>query len=84
MVTVHSVTSTFTNPSKIRFANGICSLLNHFLTDFAVNAKSCINSSSPYCLISPRLRRIWFSTLEKIPLSIIIPIIIIASMTVIT
>ena len=39
-------TVTFANPFKIRFANGICSHLNHFLTDFAVNAKSCVNSNS--------------------------------------
>jgi len=38
-------TATFANPFKIRFANGICSRLNHFLTDFAVNAKSCVNSN---------------------------------------
>ncbi len=38
-------TVTFANPCKIRFANGICSYLNHFLTDFAVNAKSCVNSN---------------------------------------
>ena len=38
-------TVTFANPFKIRFANGICSHLNHFLTDFAVNAKSCVNSN---------------------------------------
>lgn len=31
---------TFANPFKIRFANGICSHLNHFLTDFAASAKS--------------------------------------------
>ena len=36
---------TFANPFKIHFVNGICSLLNHFLTDFAVNAKSCVNSN---------------------------------------
>ncbi len=38
-------TVTLANPFKIRFANGICSHLNHFLTDFAVNAKSCVNSN---------------------------------------
>ncbi len=39
-------TVTFANPFKIRFANGICSHLNHFFTDFAVNAKSCVNSNA--------------------------------------
>ena len=39
-------TVTFANPFKIRFANGICSHLNHFLTDFAVNAKSCVKSNT--------------------------------------
>ena len=38
-------TVTVANPFKIRFANGICSHLNHFLTDFAVNANSCVNSN---------------------------------------
>ena len=33
------------NSSKIAFGNGIFALLNHFLTDFAVNAKSCVNSN---------------------------------------
>ncbi len=38
-------TVTFANPFKIRFANGICSHLNHFLTYFAVNAKYCVNNN---------------------------------------
>ena len=39
-------TVTFANLFKIRFANEICSLLNHFLTDCAVNAQSV--NSNPY------------------------------------
>ena len=40
---------TFANPSKIRSANGICSLLNHFLTVCAVNAQTCVNSNRCHC-----------------------------------
>lgn len=46
-VIVHSVPSSLRRSSlnSLREWDLICSLLNHFLTDFAVNAESCMNSN---------------------------------------